>query len=92
MFDANAQNDGKQYGLQDCQWTEIVIPDSFEAHFFDTPVAGKQYARQDEAWTEVAKSITNVKAEDGCIVGRNENGIILLPIQHIEREVAEPVQ
>jgi hypothetical protein len=39
--------------------------------------------------TQVKNSI-NVRAEDNCIVGRNENGTIVLPIRYAENEPVSP--
>ena len=37
------------------------------------------------------KTSINVRAEDNCIVGRNENGTIILPIRQVETEPVTPV-
>ena len=38
----------------------------------------------------VIKNSINVRAEDNCIVGRNENGTIILPIRQVATEPATP--
>ena len=37
------------------------------------------------------RNAINVQAEDGCIVGRNENGIIILPFRYVETEPTSPI-
>jgi hypothetical protein len=36
------------------------------------------------------KNAINVRAEDGCMVGHNENGIVVLPIRQVENEPVTP--
>jgi hypothetical protein len=38
------------------------------------------------------KNAINVRAEDNCIVGRNDNGVIVLPIRQAENEPTTPPQ
>lgn len=45
-----APADGKQYGRQDEEWSEIIHPAS---GIPDAPIDGKQYGRQSAAWTEI---------------------------------------
>ena len=42
--------DGKQYGRQDAEWTEVV---GGEGGIPEAPIDGKEYARKDANWTEV---------------------------------------
>ena len=60
-----APSDGKQYGRQDREWTEVI--DSFE----EAPEDGKQYARKDATWSEVEATGGGTVA-NGCIYLNNQ--------------------
>jgi len=47
-----APSDGKQYGRQDDDWTEIVNTSGIP----EAPDDGKQYGRQNDAWTEIVST------------------------------------
>jgi len=61
-----APNDGKQYGRQNEDWTEVVgqVPEA--------PEDGKTYGRKDATWEEVVTELSGAIAVTGTLVGFNK--------------------